>query len=63
MTYVYESESKRYMINLYTGLLRYLQNNIGNKSIYSNVVISNEMIEVIKDRRSDLCITLKKERI
>ena len=63
MTYVYESESKRYMINLYTGLLRYLQNNIVNKSIYSNVVISNEMIEVIKDRRSDLCITLKKERI
>ena len=63
MTYVYESESKRYMINLYTGLLRYLQNNIGNKSIYSNVVISNEMIEVIKDRRSDLCITLKKEII
>ena len=63
MTYVYESESNRHMINMYTGMLRYLQSNIGNKSKFSNTVISKEMIEVIKDRRSDLCITLKKERI
>ena len=57
-----DSTSKRWTINMYSDMLRYLIKNVGEKSKNSDCTINNRIIKTIENRRSDLCISINKNR-
>jgi len=49
-------EIKKHTILMYDIMLNYYKDNIGKKSMYAGIKITNKLISIIEQRRSELSI-------